>query len=139
MRAGIIIYNPLTDKILLIHRWKAGRDYYVIPGGTIEAGETPVEAARREIREELGYHLTASQLQPAFACSNLGRQETYFFAKLTTAETPAIAGEEKERSSAANIYRPQWLDRQALPQLNLQPRLLLTHLQDFLAQLGLKN
>lgn len=41
MRAGIIIYNPLLDKILLIHRWKDGQEYFVIPGGTIEPEERP--------------------------------------------------------------------------------------------------
>ena len=53
MRAGVIIYNPFLDKILLIHRWKNGQEYLVIPGGTIELGEGPLEAALREIKEEV--------------------------------------------------------------------------------------
>ena len=45
MRAGVIVYNPFLDKILLIHRWKNGQEYFVIPSGTIELGEEPLEAA----------------------------------------------------------------------------------------------
>lgn len=40
------------DKILMIHRIKDGREYYVFPGGSVEEGETPEEAAVREMKEE---------------------------------------------------------------------------------------
>ena len=36
MRAGVILFNPQTKKILLIHRWKNGEEYFVIPGGGAE-------------------------------------------------------------------------------------------------------
>ncbi|MCY7217222.1 NUDIX hydrolase [Streptococcus cristatus] len=70
MRAGIIIYNPLLDKILLIHRWKDGQEYFVIPGGTIEPEERALEAALREIKEEVDLTFSASQLRTAFSLNN---------------------------------------------------------------------
>ena len=35
MRAGVILYNLKTKQLLLIHRWKNGKEYFVIPGGGI--------------------------------------------------------------------------------------------------------
>lgn len=47
------------EKIILIHRKKEEkdgtiRDYYVLPGGKMEEGETPEETVKREIYEEIG-------------------------------------------------------------------------------------
>ena len=60
MRARVILYNSENDAILLIHRLKNGRDYWVIPGGGAKGNETTVETAIREINEELSI-----QLKPA--------------------------------------------------------------------------
>ena len=32
MRAGVILYNPQTKQILLIHRWKNGEEYLLSLG-----------------------------------------------------------------------------------------------------------
>jgi 8-oxo-dGTP diphosphatase len=47
--AGCVILNQ--DAILLLHRIK--KDWYELPGGKIDAGETPRETAKRELLEEL--------------------------------------------------------------------------------------
>ena len=84
MRAGVIVYNPFLDKILLIHRWKNGQEYFVIPGGTIEPGEKPLEAALREMKEEVDLSFSADQLCTAFSLNNQGKEEYYFYAELCT-------------------------------------------------------
>lgn len=42
------------DRILLCRHEKPGREYWLLPGGGVEAGESLVEALQRELAEELG-------------------------------------------------------------------------------------
>lgn len=139
MRAGVIIYNPFLDKILLIHRWKDGQEYFVIPGGTIEPGEKPLEAALREMKEEIDLTFSADQLRTAFSLNNQGKEEYYFYAELCTVETPLIQGEEAQRSSPQNIYQPEWVSLQDIYSHNLRPESLKSLLLEFLTQESLKN
>ena len=41
---------------------KAGTDRFMLPGGKLEPGESPAQAAAREVGEELGLAVTADQL-----------------------------------------------------------------------------
>ena len=139
MRAGVILFNPQTKQILLIHRWKNGEEYFVIPGGGAESGETAVQAAQREIQEELGWSLSEKQLQPAFSFRNGQLLEIYFHATISHTSVPMIQGVEALRSHAQNIYQPEWLDIEAIFGLNLRPSGLKNLLLDWLTQEGLKN
>jgi ADP-ribose pyrophosphatase YjhB (NUDIX family) len=42
------------DRVLLCRQEKPGREYWLLPGGGVDSGETLIEALRRELREELG-------------------------------------------------------------------------------------
>jgi len=51
---GAVVFNA-RNEILLIKRGKAPRyGEWMVPGGTLEWGETLEEAVRREVREETG-------------------------------------------------------------------------------------
>lgn len=126
MRAGIIIYNPKTHSLLLIHRFKKNRDYYVIPGGGQTSTETALETAQREIAEELGWHISQQDLTFAFKIDNQEREEYYFLHITSQTDLPLIQGEEKERSHADNRYLPIWVDLRQLSQINLQPQILIS-------------
>jgi 8-oxo-dGTP diphosphatase len=51
-----------NDQILMVQHRHDGREYWTLPGGGIEAGETAVEAVIREVREETGLVATVARL-----------------------------------------------------------------------------
>lgn len=52
---SVVITNLGGDVLLLKHSY--GPDVWGLPGGGLKSGEDPLEAARREVREELGIEL----------------------------------------------------------------------------------
>lgn len=48
--------------ILVVRHVEPTRSYWTLPGGGVEAGETPAEAAVREVREETGLRVRAVRL-----------------------------------------------------------------------------
>ena len=61
-----VLIVPVTEQgdLLLIREYSAGTERYELgfPKGLIDEGETPIEAANRELKEEIGFG--AHQLQP---------------------------------------------------------------------------
>src|SRR6478735_4541428 len=47
--------------ILLVKHRKAGREYYLLPGGGQETGESAIEALAREWKEELDLKVTVGK------------------------------------------------------------------------------
>lgn len=57
--AGVLFFDH-ARRILLVQ--PTYKDYWDIPGGYVEAGETPAQAAAREVREELGIETAVGPL-----------------------------------------------------------------------------
>jgi 8-oxo-dGTP diphosphatase len=54
-RAGVSVAVFRQDEVLLVERGKAPYDgLWSLPGGAVQWGETALEAARRELKEETG-------------------------------------------------------------------------------------
>lgn len=62
--SALVIPITKKGKVLLIRQYRPALGYktYELPAGGIDAGETPEEAARRELFEETGY--VAPKLEP---------------------------------------------------------------------------
>lgn len=116
VRAVVLIRDG--DRLLLMHRIKAGREYYVVPGGTVEEGETPEEAVVREAAEETG--LAVVLQRKLCTLINQGSEEHYFFAASYSGKL-RLGGPEVERLSEANQYRLEWVEASRLDAINLLP------------------
>lgn len=118
-RARLILIRD--DAIALIERRRTGRRYYVLPGGGVEAGETPTEAAAREAIEELG--VTVAVGRPVAALLRDGVRQQFFLATsiggcFGTGQGPEMRGAyPPERGT----YRAVWLPLVALPTIDLRP------------------
>jgi len=73
---GAVLIVPMLDRdtVLLIKEYSAGVDRYELglAKGKMDAGETVLEAANRELKEEVGYganklhHLTSLSIAPSY-------------------------------------------------------------------------
>jgi len=57
--AAIVVRD---DALLLVQHEKAGRRYWLLPGGGVDYGETLAEALVREVREETGLDVRVGDL-----------------------------------------------------------------------------
>lgn len=95
---AILIEN---NYIYLIFRRKNNKEYYVIPGGGLDVGETIEENVLREIKEELSVDIDI--------LGYLGKVEeetsiTYFYNAEIIKGIPKLGGEELEKHSRDNFY-----------------------------------
>lgn len=59
------VYIEWNNKILLLHRQesKFQGNKWGIPGGKVHKGETPLQAAIREVKEETGYDISKQEIE----------------------------------------------------------------------------
>lgn len=134
--AGIIIQNK---QVLLIHRikpsWRREKlgqagNYYILPGGQIEHGETPEEATVRELKEELC--IDASIDEKLWEIMNLGAKEIYFLVTTFKGE-PKLAGEDNERLSDVSATELVLVSREELENTDLRPKVIKDKLLKYLS------
>jgi ADP-ribose pyrophosphatase YjhB (NUDIX family) len=110
---AVIIEN---GKILLMRRVKPGEEYFILPGGGVDKGETIEEAVRREVKEE--FCLDVKKCRFLFALENLavpqfvtihpGNRNDYYFLIEEYSGVPEIGGPEKEKMTEQNQYHVAW-------------------------------
>ncbi|MFK3981739.1 NUDIX domain-containing protein [Micromonospora sp. NPDC050397] len=77
MGAGVLLRDA-DGRILLVE--PTYKDYWEIPGGVVEADESPYQAAMREVAEELGLSVTPGRLLVVdWVPPQMGRTEGVMF------------------------------------------------------------
>ena len=116
IRAGIVLIQ--NNKVALIERHRAGLDYFVFPGGGVDEGESPEQAAVREAMEELGIEVAIKQKVAEVQLGQKSKQ-VYFLVEQTGGEFGTGAGEEFTTSDQGNsdegVYIPVWMPIAQLP------------------------
>jgi len=117
---GIIVKN---GKVLLMHRIKHGKEYYVFPGGGVEEGETAEQALLREINEETSLEIKIEKLLYHHIYDN--DTEQFFYLCSYISGEPKLGNGNESRAmakSTENFYNPIWYEIKKLPELLLYPQ-----------------
>ena len=98
--ARVLVFDPVGRVLLIrfvVMRAEGEFCFWLTPGGEIEAGETEMEAAEREVREELG--LEVAVVGPVYSEANQFEHQgemrdnvDYFFVARCGVDTPKLCG-----------------------------------------------
>lgn len=109
---AVIIEN---NKVLVMFRRKikdgVTKEYFVIPGGGIDEGETLEQNVARELKEEMNIDINIKGYLGVI--QDDATTQHYFHCEITNG-VPCLGGEELERMTQDNYYEPMFVDIQEL-------------------------
>lgn len=122
MRAAVVVVD--RGWVALIERRSAlnAQPYYLFPGGGVEAGEAPEDAARREAAEELG---VVVRLDGLLAMGAWRDAEHYYYLARIVGGAFGVGNGEEMRTDVAHpngSYTAVWLRREELPRRDVRPK-----------------
>lgn len=103
---SVIITNLGGDVLLLKHSY--GPDVWSLPGGGLARGEDPTEAARREVREELGIELPRVEA--------IGTLEEVLSGSPHTAHLFAATCDQNPRPDGREVVEARFFPSHSLPE-----------------------
>jgi len=120
-RAAVILIEK--EQVALIERYRQGLHYFTFPGGHVDEGESPEQAAIREVSEELGLQVVI--LRSLAKIWWHGKPQYYYLAESVGGVFGT--GTAKEMVSPFpedGTYKPIWIPIQILLDLPVKPRLM---------------
>lgn len=102
--SAVIVDN---GKVLVIHRVKEGREYCILPGGSMEDGESGEETLVRELKEEASIDVGIIKKLGEVYNEFDGRTHRLFLCRIIGG-TVRLGGEELGRHTERNQYILEW-------------------------------
>jgi len=103
--AGAVIFNDKREVLLLKHRFRAGTGWG-LPGGFMEKGEQPIDALRRELREEIGLEVDDVKVFAARSFKKPKQVEVLFRGRANA----------QVKSLTVEVERAEWFSIESLPE-----------------------
>lgn len=118
-RAAVILIE--NGQVALIERHRQGRHYFTFPGGHVDPGETPEQAAVRETEEELGLKVELKRLLAEIWWH--GKPQYYYLAEIVAGIFGTGRGKEiLQPRPEKGTYEPVWVALGDLLEKPVQPR-----------------
>lgn len=128
VRVQAVLFS--ADRLLCVRHRKTDADYWVLPGGHLEPGESIWDALDRELGEETGLGLEAGHLWTVSEFHSADRHVvdvsffvTGFVGRLRLGDDPEI------REGPPTLVELGWFDREAFVEASFRPTVLARHLR----------
>ena len=119
MRERVSLYIYENGRLLVFKRVREDRIHHVAIGGGVEPGETLIEAAHREAKEETNFDIV---LGPQLWVRELNADHReYAYLVTEFSGKLALGGPELERQTPTNQHIFQWVPLRDLSELDLYP------------------
>jgi ADP-ribose pyrophosphatase YjhB (NUDIX family) len=103
---GLVVRD---DCLLVVHRFNDGKEYYVLPGGGWEEGETEEEGVLREVAEETSISVQVERLLFSLDIKGDSRQRIYSCRYLDGEPELGDYNERAVMQEGEDLYFPKWL------------------------------
>ncbi|EKT60830.1 ADP compounds hydrolase NudE [Providencia sneebia] len=104
-REAVLIVPIIDDSLILIQEYAVGIEDYELgfPKGAIDPGETPIEAAQRELKEEIGFG--ANKITQI---AKLTMSPSYFSSKMNILIASELYSEKLEGDEPEPLQQVRW-------------------------------
>ncbi len=117
---GIVLRN---DEVLLMQRRLNGKEYFVFPGGGVEAGENVEDAVLRELLEETTIKASINKLLYKVVYPEQKDAEHFFYLCSHISGEPQLGegNEKQEMEAGTGYFKPLWVPVSDLSSMTIYP------------------
>lgn len=119
-KAGVFIYNPTTNRVLLV---LSRNRFWGLPKGSVQTGETDVQCAIREVYEETGIAVEESQFLFSI---KVNTSSTYFYMEMEKSydeEKELVEIQNNSQQEANDVNGIGWVSLDCLVDMVFQEKI----------------